>query len=215
MKYTTDVRYQDRKGKAEYVFAKYQSILDGKILDVGADDCHLKDHLPPQVQYWGVGLGGDVDQEIDLERQPLPFEDQSYDCVLCLDVLEHLDNLHQVFDELCRVSRQYVVISLPDAWSDFYQMLMHGPYARDAPMKFYNLQPDPPADRHKWFFSADEAVKFLGFRGRKNGFAPEQIDYEAYRDTVEPFVERRFSAQLNLINLYIKTVWAVLRRQSS
>ena len=212
MEFQTDFQYTDRETKAKYVFLKYGPLLKGNILDVGADNCFLKDHLPEGTHYLGIGLGGTVDREVNLEKEGVPFEDNSFDCVLCLDVLEHLDNIHEVFDHLCRVTAKYLIISLPDAWSDFYQMLCHGPYDRNKPMKFYNLLPDPPEDRHKWFFSADEAVKFLGFRGRRNGLKPVQIDYEAYRNQVEPFVQQKYSPALNLINLYIKTVWAVLKK---
>jgi hypothetical protein len=45
----------------------------------------------------------------------LPFSDRSFDLVLCCEVLEHLD--HQLFvatiAELMRVTRQYVLISVP------------------------------------------------------------------------------------------------------
>ena len=62
MKFTTDFKYIDRESKAEYVWLKYKSILsDKKILDVGADECHLKEHLDDNSKYVGIGLGGNPD----------------------------------------------------------------------------------------------------------------------------------------------------------
>ncbi|GMR18028.1 MAG: hypothetical protein BMS9Abin33_0428 [Gammaproteobacteria bacterium] len=40
-------------------------------------------------------------------------EDDSFDLVICLEVLEHLDNPSLALRELSRVSRSYVIISVP------------------------------------------------------------------------------------------------------
>lgn len=109
-KFYTNYLYTDRETKAKYVRLKYQAILKGCILDVGADACYLKQYLK-DVSYLGIGLGDKVDQQVDLEKGPLPFKDNTFDCVLSLDVLEHIDNIYQVFDELCRVSKKYLIIS--------------------------------------------------------------------------------------------------------
>lgn len=39
----------------------------------------------------------------------LPFEVNEFNCVSCVEVLEHLDNLHFIFDELIRISKQYLL----------------------------------------------------------------------------------------------------------
>jgi SAM-dependent methyltransferase len=130
----TKYEYKDRETKAKYVWLKYRPILKGKILDVGADECYLRQYLDNPASYLGIGLGGNPDQKVDLERESIPFPDNSFGCVLCLDVLEHLDNIHKVFDELCRVSRRYVVISLPNPWASFWSILRSGGYQPDQPM---------------------------------------------------------------------------------
>jgi len=145
MQFYTDLKYTSREDKPEYVWRKYSRLLRGRILDVGADECGLKKFLPEETEYLGIGLGSSVDLEIDLEKEKLPYEKNSFDCVLCLDTLEHLDNLHEVFDELCRVTRKYLIISLPNPWASFMAMLRCGYYERtELPMKFYNLPVVPP-----------------------------------------------------------------------
>ena len=65
-----------------------------------------------------VTLLSDPDLVIDLEKiERLPFDDASFDAVLCSEVLEHLDNLHAMFGELTRVSRRWILISLPNCWT--------------------------------------------------------------------------------------------------
>jgi SAM-dependent methyltransferase len=176
LRFETDFRYTDRETKAQYVWLKYRPLLKGRILDVGADECYLRQYLDEDADYWGVGLGGYPDQQVDLENEKIPFPDNSFDCVLCLDVLEHLDNIYEVFDELCRVSRHYGITSLPNPWRDFWSCLRSGDYYPGQPMKFYGLPLEPPEDRHKWFFSNEEAEKFIIYRAAKNGMRIVQTD---------------------------------------
>lgn len=44
----------------------------------------------------------------------LPYEDNSFDLVLCTEVLEHLDKPQVGLKELVRVSKKYLVISVPN-----------------------------------------------------------------------------------------------------
>lgn len=47
----------------------------------------------------------------------LPFENNSFDTVLCFEVLEHLpyENFQNALKELFRISSKYVLLSLPDS----------------------------------------------------------------------------------------------------
>ena len=220
MTFNTDFRYTDRETKAKYVWLKYRQILNGRILDVGADACHLRKYLVSETEYRGIGLGEQVDQVIDLEKKPVPFPDRSFTCVLCLDVLEHVDNIHAVFDEVCRVSSRYVIVSLPNAWFDFYNMLRKGEYRPGQPLKFYGLPIEPPPDRHKWFFSPEEAERFVHHRAAKNGMRVLQEDYEGVADEGRDWTRFiRIWARKILVrpdfrvrNLYAGTLWVVLER---
>jgi len=226
-RFHTDYHYTDRETKARYVWLKYQLILKGRILDVGADKCHLERFLSEDTRYWGIGLGAFVDQEVDLEKENIPFPDDSFDCVLCLDVLEHLDNLHEVFDELCRVTQVYLIISLPNAWADHYSMLRLGEYAPNQPTKFYGLPLEPPPDRHKWFFSSGEAERFVLYRTGKNGLRVVQIDFEnmgkerkSWRHLLRALGdlctrELPIRRDVGWKDLHAGTLWAVLRKERS
>jgi len=45
--------------------------------------------------------------------EKLPFEDNSFDTVICLHTLEHVKRLHQAISELKRVTRKRIVVIVP------------------------------------------------------------------------------------------------------
>lgn len=218
--FRTNYQYTDRQTKSKYVWLKYQPILHGRrILDVGADECYLRQHVDEQASYWGIGLGGHPDQQVDLEQGELPFPENSFDCVLCLDVLEHLEHIHQVFDELCRVARRHVIISLPNPLAIVYHRLSFGDYKPGQFTKFYGLPLEPPEDRHRWFFCYEEAEKFILYRAGLNGMRvvhmePEGLGGERrwWRRLARIALLRR---DLNLKNLYAGPLWAVLEKTAN
>ncbi len=62
--------------------------------------------MPIGIKYVGVDIIGDPDIMINLERDKLKiFDDNNFHTVICTEVLEHLDHIHEVFDELCRVAK--------------------------------------------------------------------------------------------------------------
>jgi SAM-dependent methyltransferase len=214
--------YHDRKSKALYVWNKYRPYLHGRsILDVGADKCYLKDHLDSKSSYWGIGLGGECDQTIDLETGRLPFEEGAFDCVICMEVLEHLEALHVIFDECCRVAKHHVIISLPNAWSDIYLILRGAGYSPDRPLKFYGLPVQKPEDRHRWFYSLSEAKEFIRGRAELNGMQLLRMD--EYGPQHEPTLLGRLrGAMLRPLlfrncamptkDLFVFNLWAVLAK---
>ncbi len=44
----------------------------------------------------------------------LPYKDNSFDLVICSEVLEHLEDTQKALNELRRVTRKYVVLSVPN-----------------------------------------------------------------------------------------------------
>jgi SAM-dependent methyltransferase len=208
-----------RSSKARYAWERYEPYLRGRsILDVGADRKYLAGLLDDAATYWGVGLGGEPDQEIDLETGPLPFEDRSFDVVLCLDTLEHLSNPHAVFDELCRVCRRHVIVSLPCPWGDVYTALRSGPYRPSRQLKYYGLPVEAPGDRHKWFFSTSDARAFVTGRAALNGMEVVEVESMSRRSRSWGHPLRSlaewvlFRGGVGIGEVYAGTLWAVLAR---
>ena len=90
------------------------------LLDVGAGDGRLLQQLPQRI--WAAGADyafASVAQirpnGICASSQQLPFRDQSFDIVLCCEVLEHLpDGMFQaVLKELERVASTHILVTVP------------------------------------------------------------------------------------------------------
>ncbi|MFM9959357.1 MAG: class I SAM-dependent methyltransferase [Phycisphaerales bacterium] len=188
MRYFAPRTYTNREEKAAYIAAKYAAILEGSVLDVGCDQCPLKRHIERPDLYKGIDLAPPADIVLNLDQEPLPFDDASFDTAVCTDVLEHLERIHANFDELCRVARSRVIISLPAPLTTLLTDIGNGAYAKDPLItegwkKFYGLPLEPPADRHRWFFGFDDARRFLTHRAAKNGWTIEQLDTEWHGTT--------------------------------
>jgi hypothetical protein len=206
--YATSYRYADRRTKARYIALKYEPILQGSVLDVGCDERQLCAEIPNATRYVGVDLNTMADLVIDLERDGLPFDDRSFDTVVCADVLEHLDRCHGVFDELCRVAAGRVIVALPNPLRNLLDAVGAG---SGGDLKHYGLPVDPPADRHKWFFGQRDAERFIRERGTRAGFEVEQLDLDMcgcrpWRDAsgVNHLEDQNFSGG---------NTWCVLRRR--
>lgn len=212
--YPTTLSYTGRDDKAQYVARKYAPILRGGVLDVGCDTRRLRALIPCPDRYVGVDFRAPADVVLNLDRDELPggrilpFDDRTFDTVVCTDVLEHLERCHRVFDELCRVSRDRVVVSLPNPLGNLLVEIFRGTFGR---MKYYGLPVDPPGDRHRWFFGFEEAAEFLAVRGRRQGFEVEQLDAERVHGLYWRVGKEQRDA-LDSPNVQCGTTWCVLRR---
>ena len=161
------VTFYGRKDKLVEISSLFHNYLTGDVLDVGCDSKILSTLLQGRFrQYTGIDLIGKPDAFVNLE-DGIPFHDKSFDTVVALDVLEHCDHVHLVFEELCRVSRAYVIIGLPNMYEwHFRVMFLLG---RKLSGK-YGLPIDPPVDRHRWLFGLNEARNFVSLRSIKAGF---------------------------------------------
>lgn len=205
--YPAPPRYTDRLSKARYIAEKYSPILGGRVLDVGCDVRQLAGRLRAGAAYTGVDQNPAADVVLDLDSGVLPFDDRVFDTVVCADVLEHLERLHAVFDELCRVSADRVIVSLPNPYRAFVLAAVEGNL---DPLKHYGLPLEPPRDRHRWFFGAEEAEAFIRHRAGRNGFEVEQLDVEDHGCPAWP--DAGGVDRLACWNVRGGTTWAVLRR---
>ena len=204
--------FTDRSLRAKYIAKRFGPLLSGKLLDVGCDRAVLKELLPG-TEYTGIDVGGSPDLIINLEKvDRLPFGDATFDCVVCADVLEHLDNLHQVFGELVRVSRAHLILSLPNNWANARRAISRG----RGSIGHYGLPAHPPADRHKWFFCLTEAAAFIQAQSKDYGLSIRELyAMERPRPALVRMARRCANgSQLRYLNRYAHTLWALLAKGS-
>lgn len=207
---TSYVRFAQRSDRPRFLGELYAPLLAGRVLDVGCDEALLRARCAPG-SYVGLDRTPQADLRHDLGAEPrLPFEERSFDTVVCWDVLEHLERPDALFAELVRVTRAHLLVSLPNTWNAARKQLRRG---RGA-IEHYGLPLDPPADRHRWFFSLSEARAYLEGQAARHGLAvvelrvlekPRPLLVRAARRLLHPAPER-------YRNLYAHTLAAHLRR---
>jgi len=202
------ITFAARSDRSQYMARTFGEILAGRVLDIGCDEAVLKD-LIAEIDYVGVDIGGKPDIKLNLEEiDRLPFDDASFDCVICIDVLEHLNNLHSVFHEMIRVTRKYLILSFPNCWCGARVPLQRG----RGSFAFYGLPPEPPPDRHKWFFNLSEAKAFI-----EHHASALPVSIFAMHATEKPRAALlqglrrvRYPSQERYLNRYAHTLWVVL-----
>jgi SAM-dependent methyltransferase len=205
------VRCRNREAKLLVVGDRLQECLRGNVLDVGCDQKTLQRFVDGR--YVGIDLAGAPDLRCDVEH-PLPFRDGCFDCVTAFDVLEHVDAIHFALGELCRVSRQFVVLGLPN----MYEWRFRWAFLRGNRLGGkYGLPLTRPADRHKWFFSLTDARQFARAQSQCYGFAVyrEIIGFYDYRRSLPRLLsavgERIAPRGVNLLAAHY---WAILSRRA-
>ncbi len=103
----------------------YERVAPATVLEVGCGEGHLAHHLvtrtarPKRFVACDVALcaaSPGLDRLIELRQASaydLPFEDASFELVVCCEVLEHLSDPQRGLAEIARVSRRAVLVSTP------------------------------------------------------------------------------------------------------
>jgi 2-polyprenyl-3-methyl-5-hydroxy-6-metoxy-1,4-benzoquinol methylase len=147
-------------GRLEELLAKTQ----GKILDVGAGKGGAYMFLgeatmgrgivavEPQREYLKI-LAENAPKITAVEGSiyNLPFADKSFDTVMCLEVLEHLDSPDKGMAELCRVCRRWLIVTVPR--EPIWRILN---LVRGAHLKAFGNTPD-----HRQHWSRRGFVQFV------------------------------------------------------
>lgn len=162
--------YVDRKGRNAFAATQLKKIKSVKnILNIGSGgERYLAACLGDKnIKVTEIDIQGDCDLLLDLDEiEKLPFEDGSFDVACAFDVLEHLENFHFINEELFRVAKDFVLISLPNSASEiFYDPLWHrAQKTRNLNSgvfsKFYGLPLKVPDDRHRWWLYFHDIVRF-------------------------------------------------------
>jgi len=191
------------------VAQRFGEYLKESVLDVGCYEAPLRNILP-NVKYTGIDVAGNPDMHLDLEScSTLPFPENSFQCVLCIEVLEHLENMHAIMAELSRVSKKFVIVSLPNCWRDARRPIERG----KGQIAHYGLPVEPPLDRHKWFFNISEATSFMTHQASKHKLKIREMHVS---EKPKPWVVRAlrqvFHPGERYLNRYSQTLWTVMEK---
>jgi SAM-dependent methyltransferase len=206
---TEFVAFPKRHSRSEYVASRFSKYFSETLLDVGCYEAPLRSLLS-DIKYTGVDFVGNPDIQINLEEiENLPFKDGQFDTVICIEVLEHLVNLHRLFDELIRVSNHHIIISLPNCWRDARVKIEKG----RGSFAHYGLPVEKPNDRHKWFFNFEEALNFVTVKAKQNNLKLVEIfaTEKPKAGLIRSIRKIRYPG-IRYMNRYCGTIWAVFEK---
>lgn len=151
-----------------------------------------------------VALPG-VDIVLDLDREQLPFPENTFEIVYAHHVLEHLKNLAEVLGEIHRVCKPGAIV---DVLVPYYTCV--GAFGDPTHVRFFTYRTfehfadTDDSERYTWFSSTRFAIKkrHLGF-GRL--FRLLQIEYAANRwpNIYENFFSFLFPARTLSVQLCV------------
>jgi ubiquinone/menaquinone biosynthesis C-methylase UbiE len=111
----------------EYMKEFIESIINknSSVLDVGCGDCYTYEYLKDKVAVWeGTNKGIDLENNkykypiYEMDMHFLNYEDNFFDLILAVNVLEHSYFPAMMLYELWRVTKQYVFLDFPLSMSD-------------------------------------------------------------------------------------------------
>ena len=136
MRQTLDsVKYKSKNPSKKFFIERFQNKLlslvkltnANRVLDVGCGEGYLLSFLDSQIRNWYLE-GFDISKElIGRAKQKLPFinlgvrdiyncgyPDKAFDLVLNTEVLEHLEHPKRALSEIRRITKRWIILSVPN-----------------------------------------------------------------------------------------------------
>ncbi len=129
-----------------------QNVNTDRLLDIGCGEKPYRRYFTAQ-HYVGIDLPTYGLQAVDLFGSALriPFRDATYDTVLCTEVLEHVSEPDQLFDEVTRLLKSggTLILTTPQTWGlhmepyDYFRYTRYGleALAQQAGLTVQSIQP--------------------------------------------------------------------------
>ena len=96
-----------------------------KLLEAGADEELLKGLLPKNISYCSVDMFRNPDYKLDLNVEKIPVKDNTFDILVCCEMLEHTLYPKKILKELKRVVKKdgLCILSMPNEYNFWLRLL--------------------------------------------------------------------------------------------
>jgi ubiquinone/menaquinone biosynthesis C-methylase UbiE len=134
-------REYDFKSRWASYWYQINEVLDlnpKNVLEVGIGSKTVADYLEHKnIEVVTLDINKELDPDIVASVLKMPLKDHSFDVVLCAEVLEHLsfDDFEKCLEELQRVTRRYLVLSLPH-FGPQVKLLFKLPFLKEKKLAF-------------------------------------------------------------------------------
>jgi len=210
--------YDDREGRNRWAASIVKAFPGKRILNLGGGGRrYLQKYLDPDHHVHEVDIVGDHDTNLDLDKiDRLPFEDGSFDTCCAFEVLEHLEQFHLVCDEMYRVCKSTLLISLPNSGVEMVGIcrntrFYNDPLENGVYSKFYGLPLGAPEDRHRWWLTFEDIVRyFVWFEEAKSCNVSFYIPDDAY--SLKRKIFRHLISDRLYLTFFCSTVWIKIQK---
>lgn len=134
-------------------------------LDLGCRDNILKKYLPQKINYTGVDLFQNDHNGVDIisnVEESIPVEDNSFDYIFMLDILEHLNDFQGVLENSLKKLKKggELYINLPNLSYFKFRIdyLINGKFTVTSK---YKLKYNGSIDRHRWLTNFYDIKSFF------------------------------------------------------
>ena len=152
----------------QFVARKLGKLNNQIILDIGCRDQIFKKSLLGDFKYIGIDYDPEKnDSEFinhNLENG-LPEQLGKIDIINAMDVLEHVENIHDIFNACFKKSEQKIAIALPNM--AYYKFRLTFLFSGEISGK-YIFHSKKIIDRHRWFTTYYNNINFVKTNTPKN-----------------------------------------------
>lgn len=143
------------------------------ILDIGCREGSLADHFPG-VDYAGADLVQNASGRVKYVGDVSGIDfGRSFDAVVALDILEHLDEPSAFFDRIVSSADRIILVSFPNTYD--LKSRVRFSVAGQLGGK-YCFREETQGDRHRWLMNRIEIQEFYRAKARKHGLILRQFD---------------------------------------